>query len=124
MKHSTGKPTAEQQARFVQMKRLGCVACWLGGYWARTKRMPGEVHHLLSGNRRIGHDFTIILDAWHHRGEPDEGKTKSWMAEHYGPSLALQSKEFHRVFGSDSFLLEAQNLMIQAAGDRDEDSPI
>ena len=114
MQHSTGRPTKAQQARFEKMKQLGCVACWLRGYWSRAQRMNGEVHHLLWGNRRRGHDFTITLDAWHHRGEPDEGKTKTWMTEHYGPSLALESKRFHQVFGSDDFLLEMQALMLSA----------
>jgi hypothetical protein len=34
------------------------------------------------------------------------------MAEHYGPSLALESKKFHAVFGDDAFLLEAQNAIL------------
>ena len=76
MRHSTGKPTEAEQARFDRMKELGiCVACyqrgWRGGQYV-------EIHHLLSGNRRIGHMATVSLCGWHHRKKSShEGGTAS-----------------------------------------------
>lgn len=96
------------------MKQIGCVACWLGGYWAKAARFQTEIHHLLSGGRRRGHQYTIALCVWHHRSDPDYGMTKTQMAAKYGPSLAGGSKPFHETFGSDAEMLEAQNAMLDA----------
>ncbi|MGP1667490.1 MAG: Ref family recombination enhancement nuclease [Rhodanobacter sp.] len=56
--------------------------------------MP-EVHHLLSGNRRIGHQDTLPLCPHHHRA----------IGKGLGPSLANGSKPFHAEYGSDQELL-------------------
>ena len=53
------------------ISRLGCVVCHLTGH-------PGtiaEIHHLLSGGRRIGHKATIPLCVGHHRA-PEKGSGK------------------------------------------------
>ena len=44
--------------------RLGCIICLIEG----RGESQAEVHHLLSGGRRMGHLFTIPLCALHHRG--------------------------------------------------------
>lgn len=43
--------------------RIGCCVCVRTGLGAT----PGEVHHLLRGQRRIGHLFSICLCLSHHR---------------------------------------------------------
>ena len=73
--------------------------------------MTPEVHHLLSGNRRRGHQFTIPLCRWHHRS--DSYITKSQATELYGPSLALNSKAFHERYGSDDSLLAKTNELLE-----------
>ena len=101
MKHSTKPPTKLEAARMRRLKELPCVACestWI------LQKSPTEIHHLLSGNKRKGHMFTIPLCGWHHRG----------IAEGDGPSLAHGSKPFHAAFGSDSDLLDATNRMLNA----------
>lgn len=65
MKHSTGTPTKYEQDRLDAMIRLGCVAC----AHLKIPYADIEVHHLLSGGKRMGHWFTIPLCAGHHQGD-------------------------------------------------------
>ena len=112
MKHSTGKPTKTEQDRFYNMK-LGvqCVACYQLGI-----RKSGyiEIHHLLSGNKRIGHMATISLCPYHHRGVVyGDELSMSDAKKLFGPSLAHGSKPFHAEFGSDAELLAMQNEFLE-----------
>lgn len=62
-------PTVEEAAWMDRIVEHGCVACLID----RVPPRPAEVHHILSGGRRIGHLFTIPLCPGHHRdgtGEP------------------------------------------------------
>ena len=109
MKHSTGTPTKAEKARMDKMKELGaCVACYQTGL---PHKQYIEIHHLLSGNKRRGHMFTVSLCAWHHRGVTD-GVTSKVMETMFGPSLAKGSKPFHFWFGTDEELLQAQNRLL------------
>lgn len=115
---STGKPTAAQVTRWDAMRERGCVACHLNGVdhgLARASYGQGmEIHHLLSGGRRRGHDFTVCLCHYHHQAKflpyPDHGYQEH--AEHFGPSLERESRRFHEFYGTDDQLLEYQNLML------------
>lgn len=115
MKHSTEKPTKAEQARFDKMKEMGqCVACYQRGIHGRGYI---EIHHLLSGNRRIGHMATVSLCPWHHRGliqesDDDDFRSVAKMTEAFGPSLANGSKPFRAEFGSDKELLDLQNALL------------
>lgn len=112
MKHSTGNRTKAEQARFDAMKELGlCVACYRRGIHGRGHI---EIHHLLSGNKRIGHMATVSLCVWHHRGMAQAG-THAEMAETFGPSLANGSKPFRAEFGNDKELLLIQNILLDDA---------
>jgi hypothetical protein len=100
MKHSTPHPNEADQARFDAIKEIGCLCCLRAGFWT-----PCEVHHLLSGNRRRGHRYTIGLCCWHHRAiriyEVDTG-----------PSLADGGRLFRLHFGTDDELLKEQDERI------------
>jgi hypothetical protein len=79
--------------------------------------MACEIHHLtvggLHGQVRRGHDATIGLCAWHHRGVPaavSERRSRVWL----GPSYALEPAEFRSTFGDDDVLMAAQSAMIEA----------
>ena len=121
MKHSTGKPTKAEQSRMDAMKEQGqCVACYQVGLKG-TRHI--EIHHLLSGNKRIGHMATVSLCAWHHRGDTTNivvggfgGATRSVTSAEatkwIGPSLANGSKPFRAEFGTDKELLELQNALL------------
>lgn len=112
MKHSTGNRNKAEQARFDAMKdQCICMACRQRG----LSTAYIEIHHLLSGNKRRGHMFTISLCQWHHRGVTD-GLDASSMEILFGPSLAKGSKPFHFWFGTDEELLATQNRLL-AHGD-------
>ena len=64
MQHSTSAPTQGEASRIERMMTLGCVACASLGFW----HVAEECHHLLEGNVRLGHWFTIPLCRGHHRG--------------------------------------------------------
>lgn len=88
------------KARLGAFERIGCMACRQLGYYA----VP-EVHHLKSGNRRRGHQFTVPLCPAHHRGANHD-------PEMHGPSLALSPRSFHAAFGTDEELLAKTNELL------------
>jgi hypothetical protein len=89
--------------RFRKLQALGCIACRnrLGQY------AEPDIHHLLSGGRRRGHQYTIPLCPPHHRGV-------GHIPELHGPSLALAPRRFRQEFGSDEELLAQVNELISA----------
>lgn len=108
---STPKPTRLQVARFEAIHHLGCIACR-----KRGQVTPCEVHHLTIGGRhgqkRRGHDFTIGLCPWHHRGEPTFGLSHIVCECRFGPSYAREPRRFREVFGQDEELLAYQNELL------------
>lgn len=111
MKHSTGKPNKLEQARFTKLKEMGiCMACYQLG--AKGNQYI-EIHHLLIGNKRIGHMATVSLCPWHHRGIA-EYLTAPETEASIGPSLANGSKPFRAMFGTDKELLDMQNEFLGA----------
>jgi Recombination enhancement, RecA-dependent nuclease len=110
MKHSTAKPTAAEAERLEAVHALPCLACMMA---LAVQRQRTEAHHQLSGGVRIGHEATIPLCGWHHRGErPNRKVTNAQMTKYSGPSLALSSKAFHDRFGTDAELLNRTNKLI------------
>ena len=71
--HSTKPPTKAEQERFQAMRRIGCIACFIGRQIgiasAQLAHRNLEIHHLLSGGRRIGHEATVCLCHYHHQGK-------------------------------------------------------
>ena len=115
---STGKATAAQLARWDKIRDpetgSGClVANILDLGW-----IPAEIHHLTSGGKhgqkRLGHDHTIGLNRWSHRGEPltEYGWTAEDCERILGPSYALSPSAFRERFGSDDELLALQNAIL------------
>lgn len=86
------RPTRKEMARIERMKLHGCVIC--GG--------PGEVHHIVEANKRLGHWYSFMLCAGHHRGQWDPNFE-------YSKRVALSdgSKLFVEAFGSEKSLWEA-----------------
>jgi hypothetical protein len=108
---STGTPTKAQIERFEAIHRLGCVACRMRGLVR-----PTEVHHMTIGGRhgqkRRGHDETIGLCEYHHRGVFPEGE----MTARFGPSYYHDARSFRETFGDDDTLLAYQNDLIARLG--------
>jgi hypothetical protein len=123
MQHSTPRLKIEDTERFKALRELGCIACYVS--WINAKMTDEkasrltcgkvEVHHILSGNRRIGHDATIPLSRWHHQGLPLSGVTARQMEAIYGPSLARASKRFRETYGDEHQLLALTNKLVADA---------
>lgn len=110
---STGTPTAAQVQRFEAIKDIGCLACYkLGLGWFNP-----EIHHLTiggkHGQKRRGHDFTIGLCGWHHRGCTLVRACLLDRTEDVGPSYALEPRRFRQEIGYDAELLSLQNQLIE-----------
>lgn len=110
---STTTPTKAQQVRFDAIKDIGCiVARSLGLGW-----VPCDIHHLTVGGKhgapRRGHEFTVGLNPWSHRGEPFGGLSAARCEELFGPSYARQPRRFRQEIGSDDYLLDLQNTLIE-----------
>lgn len=98
MNHSTGKPTKYEAERIEAMLKLGCVALAQLGIWH-----VAEVHHIVEGNRRFGHWYTLPLSAAAHRGiwTPE-------LIELIPPdmrvSISSGSKAFEEIYGTQKQL--------------------
>lgn len=97
--------TAEDEIRFNKITR--CICCKM-----RNISKHAERHHITISGFTQGHQATIGLCPWHHRGICDDGETTTTMTAKYGPSLAKGSKTFHAEFGSNEFLLGYQDKLI------------
>jgi hypothetical protein len=91
----------------------GCIACrmhGIGNVWP-------EIHHLTStgqhGNgARVGHDATVGLCSWHHRGIVFDGHAVETCDAIRGPSLAHTPRSFRATYGRDEKLLAYQNRLL------------
>ena len=110
MSSSLNAPTKAERERFSYFASIGCIACRLA---QQADCGVTEAHHLLSGNKRRGHEYTIPLGSWHHRGEPPHGLTAKQATMIFGPSLARMSRNFREQYGDDSFLLAETNGRIE-----------
>lgn len=108
MHTSLPSPTTKQVKRWKRLVELGCVACALDGVLG----VPGDIHHLLSGGKRISHDHTVCLSPWHHRGILPPGRKAEDFEHEHGPSLALKPKAFRRRYGDEEELLAIQNALL------------
>ena len=101
----TKAPTAAQRRRMDRLVEIGCVCCRMD-----NQRQPNrtEIHHLVDkGTRALsgGHDATVPLCVWHHRGVPARCMTPAQMARAFGPSKALTGRAFKEHYGTDRVLL-------------------
>lgn len=116
--HSTQPPTPAEEARFAAMRVIGCLACRMnrqrGIATASFKLRELEIHHLLSGGRRIGHHATICLCHYHHQGKrlPFLDTGYKAQAQVFGPSMEREPARFRAMYGSQDQLLEQQNALL------------
>src|ERR1700743_2483675 len=101
MKSSTGKPTQPEAERMARLKEIGCICCQL--QFGHQPCHNFEVHHIVSGNRRLGHWYTLPLCRRHHQGRLLTGP---WT------SIAQGSKAFAKVHGPELDLwLKVQHIL-------------
>lgn len=104
--------TEAHRRRFERLREYGCVCCRIAGLLGCGQV---EIHHIVdNGYRRLsgGHDATLPLGIWHHRGVLPEGFNIISATEAFGPSLAHGSKPFHARWGSQRELLAKLNTEI------------
>jgi hypothetical protein len=90
--------TKAEAARIDRMLRLGCAACAELHLWNTA-----EVHHILEGNRRLGHWYTLPLCSGHHRNVYLPEQFEAIPAEKR-VSIAHGRKEFVRQFPDERTL--------------------
>lgn len=106
MKPRREKATKSEQMRYAALKSIGCIVS--RKFYNRWE--PCEIHHLTSGGRRLGNEFTIPLSSWRHRAIiPQDCKTTSEAIQKYGPSLETSKRDFVERFGSELDLLKETN---------------
>ena len=110
---STQAPNSSEERRFLAIREIGCIVALrldLG-------HIPPEVHHLTiggkHGSKRRGHEFTIGLNMWSHRGVPLPGWTRDQCRDQLGPSYAREPVAFREAFGADDLLLGYQDRLIR-----------
>jgi hypothetical protein len=82
-----------------RITQLGCIVCWL----SEGMTTPAEVHHMLSGGRRLGHLSTIPLCYLHHRsGRNDEEVV----------SRDQSQRRFEERYGTEAFLLMETRMLV------------
>lgn len=101
MKTSTGKQTPAESSRIERMKaEIGCICCRLLRLDTTTHL---EIQHILQGNKRLNHWYTICLCWMHHQNRSIAGL---WT------SIAQGSKAFTEVHGSQWDLwLKTQHML-------------
>jgi len=85
--------TTEDRRWIRAALEFGCVACFLDGF----PGVPGAYHHLVEGNRRLGHRWGFCLcDPGHHQNGAPLGK----ISIHPG-----RRPEFIAAYGTERSLL-------------------
>lgn len=83
-------PNKAEREWMAAVREFGCVACYLDG-----KRRECVVHHIVSGNRRMGHMFTIgLCEPGHHQHGDSVGMVsrhpyKARFEAQYGTEMEL-----------------------------------
>jgi Recombination enhancement, RecA-dependent nuclease len=76
--------TKEDLAHMERVREMGCICCAKADIQRRS-----VLHHILRGNKRLGHKYVLPLCPGHHVGEFERNK-------HYGPRLSVHRN--HRAF--------------------------
>jgi hypothetical protein len=107
------KPTKAEQERIDCMKFLGCPACASLGI-PNVNRL--ELHHLILGNKRMGHWFSIFLCAQHHRGSFWE---ELWgvIPNEYQVSIADGRKAFNAKYPTERQMWEGVQKRLKLSTD-------
>ena len=112
MHSSLPAPNNEQKERFRKLYSLGCICCRNKGI-----RTEAQIHHLLRGHYRAGHDWTIPLCPYHHTGEGWQGYTVSMVEPVYGKPGPPGGYKFKQDHGKELDLLQQVNELLDSLPD-------
>lgn len=97
-----GTLTKADKERFRLLQEHGCAACRKDGYC-----QDPDIHHILRGGNRMGHQYTIPLCPYHHRGINPDGRMVQ------GPTLCDNKREFVERYGTEMQLLDEVNYWLR-----------
>jgi hypothetical protein len=84
---------------------MGCICCRAQGV-----KNGAEIHHIVSAGRRQGHEQTLPLCAYHHRGVTPPGMTSRDALNLFGPSRHHHGRRmFEDHWGTEQELLQKVN---------------
>ena len=92
-----GRMTSEEKAWIAFLVDYGCVLC----KWEWQLTTPPQIHHMLSGGRRMGHLWTLPLCFSHHDGGINNAQIVS-----RGHSLRRWENRYAERFGTEREILE------------------
>jgi hypothetical protein len=104
--------TVADTDRFDALRALGCIVSRI--FFGRWE--PADIHHLVEGRKRLGHQYTIPLSPWFHRGVPPRWDMRPSEVEahkDFGPSLARSKRSFVARFGTERELLAHTNTLLK-----------
>lgn len=103
--------TKADEARRTKIHAGNCMACEQRGI-DLTGSGYVQWHHLDGKTKPGCHQKTVGLCFWHHQARLMYSDTHAYSRERYGPSLHEGSKPFRAEFGSNEFLLQMQNKIL------------
>lgn len=90
------KPNKAEQARMDALSKMQCPCCLM----VLIHYHKVEIHHIVSGNKRLGHWYTIPLCAGHHRGEFTDTQVMR-MSAHDLVAISDGRYAFQTVYGTE-----------------------
>lgn len=109
------------ESRIETIKRMPCIACLKN--LNHKIIYPTEAHHIVDmGYRRLsgGHQATLPLCRWHHRGEPIAGLGNTETERQCGPSMFHTKKAFVKRYGTERELLAEVNGILEQVNDKEK----
>lgn len=100
--------TKANKVRIDGFRNIGCIVTRL--YF--EDYADYDCHHITDCGRRMGNAFVIPLSPWYHRAVPPSGMTERRAYLELGPTLEKHKKEFIGRFGSEIYLLEQTNKLL------------
>lgn len=108
MHRNQKRATRAESLRIGRMKELGCCACIV--YGIPNDRFI-ECHHIVEGNKRLGHLYTIPLCAGHHRGAWQPAQISA-LAPELLVSISSGSKVFTPIYGTNRSLWDKVQFVL------------
>lgn len=100
MSRNQPRPTKQEKIRINRLKQeIGCICCLLR---FNIQTRPVEIHHIVRGNKRLGHWYTLPLCRDHHQGTG----TGMWT------SIRAGRKAFRAIHGDElDIWLKVQHML-------------
>ncbi len=90
--------TKAEKQRNDRLADMHCPCCRSVEFMGK---LPVEIHHIIVGNKRLGHWYTLPLCKGHHKGEWHPAQLH-WFHESELVSIASGRRAFEGVYGKES----------------------